>query len=105
MLRRQFVTTVLPLGLAGVAVAQEAKQPDRLSGVVRSHDKEKKVIEMYMRKQQNVVRKIMYDDKTQFTMDGKAATAEAIKEQLRIVAIGKFDDVNLKATAVSLTTR
>jgi hypothetical protein len=47
----------------------------------------------------------MYDGSTQFTNDGKPGSAEDVKPDLRIVAIGKFEGVNLKATNVALTPR
>jgi hypothetical protein len=105
MNRRSFIRSAIPFGLAGVALAQKAAKPDRLSGVVSSVDKGKMTIGMRGRTSANVVRQIMYDASTKFTMQGKPGTAEDLKEGLRIVAIGKFEGVNLKATQVALTQR
>ena len=105
MNRRTFIRSAIPFGLAGVALAKKAAKPDRLSGMVRSIDKGKMTIEMRMRTSASSIRQVMYDSGTKFTMQGKPATADDVKEGLRIVALGKFEGVNLKATQVSLTPR
>jgi hypothetical protein len=105
MNRRIFIRSVIPCGLAGVALAQKAVKQDRLSGIVKSVDKGKMTIEMRGRTNANIVRQIMYDANTRFTMQGKPGTADDLKESLRIVAVGKFEGVNLKATQVALTQR
>jgi cytochrome c-type biogenesis protein CcmE len=104
MRRRKFLGVLIPAAVASAALAQETK-PDRLSGRVKSIDKKGMVIEMYMRRQQSVVRKIMYDANTKFTVAGKAGKPDDVAEGMRIVAIGKFDGVNLKATDINLTAQ
>jgi hypothetical protein len=104
MERRTFVKIWLPTAVAGVVLAQTSKQ-DRLSGVVKSIDKNAMIIEMTMSKTQGAVRKVMYDANTRFTLDNKPAKADDVKESQRIVAGGKFDGVNLKASAITLKTR
>lgn len=103
MNRRIFVRSAIGFSLAGVLLAQKAAKPGRLSGIVKSIDKSKTTIEMRGRSSSNAVRLIMYDANTKFTMQGKPATADDVKEDLRIVANGTFDGVNLKATQVALT--
>jgi hypothetical protein len=105
MKRRTFIRSAIPFGLAGVALAQKKAKPDRLSGIVKSVDKSKMTIEMRMRTSASAVRQIMYDASTKFTMQGKPGTADDLKEGLRIVALGTFEGVNLKATQVALTQR
>ena len=105
MNRRTFIRSAIPFGLAGIALAQKAAKPDRLSGYVRSVDKGKMTIEMRMRTSASAIRQIMYDSSTKFTMQGKPGTADDVKEGLRIVALGKFEGVNLRATQVALTQR
>ena len=104
MYRRTFVLTALPLGLAGMALAQN-KKPDRLSGAVRSIDKATTTIQMTMRAASTAVRSVMYDPSTKFTLNGKPATADDVKSGQRIVALGKFEGVKLKAATVTLTLR
>ena len=106
MNRRTFLGITLPLGLAGVALAQGKKAKiDRLSGIVQSVDAGASTIQMHVRKNASQVRKIMYDNSTTFTLDKKPAKASDVKEGLGIVAIGKFEGVNLKATQIALTNR
>src|SRR6266704_1723785 len=105
MNRRMFFLSVAGFGLAGVALAQKAAKPGRLSGIVKSVDKSKMTIEMRGRNSSNAVRRIMYDASTRFTMQGKPGTADDLKEDLRIVANGTFEGVNLKATAIALTAQ
>ena len=88
-----------------MAQTKKAAKPDRLSGVVRSADATTMSIEMHIRKNPNQVRKIMYDDATEFTLGGKPAKAADAKEGYGIVALGKFEGVDLKATQVALTVK
>lgn len=104
MFRRTFLGVLIPSALAAAAFAQEAK-PDRLSGRVRHVDKKAMVIEMAMSRQPSAIRKIMCDANTKFTVLGKPGKFEDVEEGMRVVAIGKFEGVNLKATEVSLTAR
>jgi hypothetical protein len=103
MVRRQFLAIVLPVAFAGTLMAFQ--KPDRLSGVVRQVDKTKMVIEITLSSNPSSVRKIHYDANTKFTFDKKPAQADVVKDGLRIVAIGKFEGVDLKATDVSLRNR
>ena len=106
MNRRNFLGITLPFGLAGIAAAQGKKaKVDRLSGVVKSVDANANSIEMHIRKNPNQIRKIMYDADTKFTLGGKPAKASDAKEGYGIVALGKFEGINLKATQVALTLR
>ncbi len=105
MNRRTFFRSAIPFALAGVALAQKAPKLDRLSGVIKSVDKGKMTIEIRGRTNANAIRLVMYDVGTNFTMQGKPGTADDLKEGLRIVALGKFEGINLKATTVTLTLR
>jgi len=103
MNRRTLILSEIPFGLAGVEFAQKAAKQDRLSGIVKSVDANKMTIEMRARKNANAVRLIMYDANTQFTLDGRQGKAGDVTPDLRIVALGKFQGVNLKATRIALT--
>ena len=89
--------------VAGTLLAQ--KKPDRLSGVIKSFDKAKMTIDLAPSKSPNAIRKVMFDASTKFTLDGKPAQADAVADSLRIVALGTFEGVNLKATEISLKQR
>jgi hypothetical protein len=105
MQRRDFVRTILPLAAAGTLLAQSSTNPDRLSGIVKSINKEKTSVEISMRKSPNVIRICMWDNTTRFTYKNKPAQAGEMKEGMRIVAVGKFEGINLKAAAISLNDR
>ena len=102
MLRRTLLACVVPAALAGVMYAEDKKAGGRLSGVVKSVDKDKSSIDMLMRNNPNTRRTIMYDGSTKFTLDGKSANADAVKEGQTIVAVGTFEGINLKATKISV---
>ncbi len=104
MNRRTFLGVAAPLTLAGVVLAKEPK-PDRLSGYVKTVEKKDMVISMHTKSNPNIERKIMYDTNTKFTVLGKPGSIDDVKEGMRIVAIGKFEGTNLKATDVSLTAK
>ena len=104
MNRRTFLGITIPVALAGVALAKEPK-PDRLSGYVKTIEKKDMTINMHTKSNPSVERKIMYDDKTRFTVLGKPGSIDDVKDGMRIVGVGKFDGVNLKATDVSLTAK
>ena len=103
--RRTFIGSTLPFAFAGIALAQAKKKEDRLSGVVTNVDAGKMTIEMHMRNNPNLLRKIIYDDATKFTLDGKPAKASDVKQGYRVVAVGTFEGVDLKATTVALTNK
>lgn len=109
MNRRAFFAAI---GLAGVALAQEAEEgkkkggkPDRLSGRVMSVDKNAMTVEMHTNANPNVKRMIKWNADTKFTQGDKPASADDLKEGVRIVAVGKFEGPNLHATAINLPPR
>lgn len=104
MQRRTFLAFAASLGVAaGVVVAQEKQ--DKVSGRVNDMNKDTMTITMHTTGLRNVSRNVMYDAKTKFTLDRKEAKADEVKANYRIVAHGKFDGANLKATQVDLFTR
>ncbi len=107
MNRRTFMGVFAPFALAGVALAQEeAKKKSsttpRISGRVQNTDSKSMVIEVRPSRAGNVIRKVMYDANTQFMTDNKPGSAEDAKQGVRIVAVGDWDGVNLKAKKITL---
>jgi len=107
MNRRSFFAT---FAVAGAALAQEPKEgkkaePDRLSGRIVSVDKGAMTLEMGTRANPTVHRKVKWNAATKFTADTKPASADDLKEGIRIVAAGKFEGVDLIATAINLPER
>jgi len=105
MTRRNLFKLALPLTVVGIALAQKKEKVDRLSGSVVSMDADKMTIEMHIRKNPNQRRKIFYDATTSFTLAGKPAKAADVKPGNGIVALGKFQGVDLKANRIALTLK
>jgi hypothetical protein len=104
MQRRGFLTLAMSLAAAvGIVAAQE--KAEKLSGRVNDLNKNTMTITMHTKENRGVARNVVYDANTKFTLDGKEANADAVKSNFRIVAQGKFDGANLKATQVDLFTR
>ncbi len=104
MQRRTFLAAALSLaGAAGVVIAQE--KAGKLSGRVNDINTGTKTITMHEKSNRSVQRNVIYDDNTKFTLDGKEAKADAVKQNFRIVAIGTFAGADLKASQIDLFTR
>lgn len=97
--------TVIALCSLVVASAQETKKGgDRLSGVVKMVDKTAMKITITPRNS-TVERVIMYDGATKFYAGDKEGKIDDVQDGMRIVAAGKFEGVNLKATEVRVRLR
>jgi hypothetical protein len=103
MERRSFVKFMLPAMLAGALLGE--KKEDRLSGIVKTIDAAKMTIEMAPSNSPRSVRKIVWDANTKFTLDGKPSQADVAKDGMHVVALGKFDGLDLKATLISFKHR
>ncbi len=104
MQRRTFLTFALSLGVAaGVAVAQEKLA--KLSGRVIDINKSTMTITMHTKLNRMVSHNVIYDASTKLTLDGKESKADDVKANFRIVAQGKNEGANLKATQIDLFTR
>ncbi len=99
MKRSVFVALIAVLALGLTGTAQEAK-PDRISGTVRSVDAKAMSIEVNMSQTPSAVRTVFWDASTKVTLVDKPGTAADIKDGMRIVAIGKFEGVKLRATDI-----
>lgn len=106
MFRRILIAlTVIALCSLVVASAQDAKKEgDRLSGVVKMVDKAAMKITITPRNS-SAQRVIMYDSATKFFVGDKEGKIEDVQDGMRIVAVGKFEGVNLKATEVRVRQR
>jgi hypothetical protein len=99
------VLTVIALCSLAAASAQEAKKEgDRLSGVVKMVDKAGMKITITPRNS-SVERIIMYDTATKFYAGDKEGKIDDVQDGMRIVAVGKFEGVNLKAAEVRVRLR
>lgn len=100
-----FLSALLGLSLLAPAQNEKKAQPDRLSGTIRMVDASTMTIEITTRSTPTATRKIMWDASTKVLVGDQPGTAADIKEGMRIVAIGKFEGVNLKATTIRVRTQ
>lgn len=105
MNRRKFMGVLAPFAFAGVVAAQEAAKKGttpRISGRVQNTDTKGMTIEVRPSRGGNAIRKVIYDANTQFMTDNKPGSADDAKQGVRIVAVGEWDGVNLKAKKITL---
>jgi hypothetical protein len=87
-----------------VSAQEEKKQPDRLSGVVKSIDT--KAMKIFITpRNSSAERVVLYDSATKIFIGDKEGKIEEVKESMRLVAVGKFEGVNLKATEMRARLR
>lgn len=97
--------TVAALCSLVTASAQETKKDGgRLSGVVKLVDKAAMKITIAPRNS-SAERIIMYDAATKFYNGDKEGKIDDVHDGMRIVAVGKFEGVNLKAAEVRVRLR
>jgi len=93
---------VLILSLVTPAMAQEKKAAEqRLSGRVHMVNKETSTITI--RTTQNAHRYVVYSSGTKFTLGNKDGSVDEVKEGVRLICLGKFDDkARLVATRIEV---
>jgi hypothetical protein len=103
MRRRLLATVGLCLGVAFAAEAitpaygQEkkpaaaAKDEARIDGTVKSVDKATKTLSVRLRGK-NETKDVVYDDHTKFTFRNKPGTLDEVKEERRVICVGKLND-------------
>lgn len=94
---------VLALTLASSALAQKkAKAPkeDRLSGRIQMINKDTKTITLDVK---GIKRQIVYSDATKVTYRNAAGSMDQVKEGVRVIVLGKFNDkTQLEATRIDV---
>jgi hypothetical protein len=103
-MRRRLLAIGLCLGVAVAAasvtpvVAQEKKptatakvKEDRIDGTVKGVDKKTKTILVRLRGK-GTSEDVIYDDATKFTFRNKAATLDDVKDERRVICLGKKND-------------
>ena len=74
--------------------AQEKKaavKEERFHGTIRLLDKKAKSFTMELRGKPLFERRVIYSDSTQFTYRNKPASADDLKERLRVIVLGTWD--------------
>ena len=95
---------ILGLSLVTLAMAQAKKvaQPkeDRISGIVQMIDKKTSTITV---RRDSVFRQVIYNENTKFTKVNKPGSLDEVKEGVRVICLGKFDEkARLIATRVDV---
>ena len=103
-----FLGMALSLSLAGPVYtkdeqgkAQKAKEPkeDRLSGTIHSINKDTKTITL---RKGNIQRQVVYDDNTKVTYRNKPGSWDDVKEDRRVIVLGKFNKTQLMASRIDV---
>ena len=99
-----FFGFLLSLAVATSANAQEKakdkSKEDRLSGTIHMVNKDTSTITI---RRGNVQRQIVYNADTKVTYRNKPSTMEEVKEQRRVICLGKFNDkTQLVATRIDV---
>jgi hypothetical protein len=96
----------LALTLSVLASAQEkgaAKKSDedRVSGTIQNVSKDTSTLSV--RTRQGIIRPVVWNADTKITKDKEAGKLEELKEGVRIIALGKFNEKNqLVATQIDI---
>jgi hypothetical protein len=84
------------------AAAKPAAAQDRIDGAVKGIDKNAKMFTVRLRGK-TMTREVMYDDKTQFTYRNKKSSVDELKDDNRVICLGKLNDKGqLMATRVDV---
>jgi hypothetical protein len=96
---------LLALALVSQGVAQEKKkaaQPkeDRVSGTIQIMNKDTSTLTV---RSGNIQRTVIYNADTKFTKVNKPGSIDEVKEGVRIICVGKFDEkARLVATRIDV---
>jgi Cu/Ag efflux protein CusF len=92
--------TLLAQAPAKAEKAKAAPKGDKVDGRVHMIDKATSTITL---RKGTVEKHVVYSDQTKFTKQNKPASLEDVKEGVRVICVGKFDEKNrLVATRVDV---
>ena len=99
------VSLGLAAGLRAQATKDEATKLDRLEGYVVGIDKAKSEIRIRQRGTTSQEWTIAYTPTTAFTYRNEKGTLDNVKENLRVICLGKFGTEKTKMTAERIDVR
>jgi hypothetical protein len=99
------VSLGLAAGLHAQATKDEATKLDRLEGYVVGIDKAKSEIRIRQRGTTSQEWTIAYTPTTAFTYRNEKGTLDSVKENLRVICLGKFGTEKTKMTAERIDVR
>ncbi len=98
------LTLMLVAGLYG-QVKKDAKTGlDRIEGTILTLDKGKSTLSLKQSRGSAASWQVAYNDKTVITLRNKPAKIEDLKEGLRVIALGKYEQNALNATRIDIRT-
>ena len=98
------LTLVLVVGLYG-QIKKDAKTGlDRIEGTIETLNKDKSTLSLKQSRGSGAAWQVAYSDKTVITLRNKPAKIEDLKEGLRVIALGKYEQNALNATRIDIRT-
>jgi hypothetical protein len=98
------LTLVLVAGLYGQVKKDAKTGMDRIEGTIAALDKAKSTLTLKQSGASGAAWQVAYNDKTVITQRNKPAKIENLKEGLRVIALGKYEQNALNATRIDIRT-
>ena len=100
-----FLITLVP-GAYAQATKDAKTGLDRIDGYVVSIDKDKSVLVVRQKSGTNVTWNVAYNADTKFTLRNAPSKVDEVKENRRVICLGKFDEKNtLNAARIDVRTQ
>jgi hypothetical protein len=97
---------VLAPGLLAQATKDAKTGLDRIEGYVVSIDKDKSAVSVRQKSGTNVMWKIVYNADTKFTYRNSPSSVDEVKDNRRVICLGKFDDKStMTAARIDIRTK
>ncbi len=106
---RRSISCVLVMGLVCMlvlvpALSAQAKKDaktglDRIEGYITSIDKNTSTVIVRQKSGTNITWKIVYNASTKFTYRNAPSTVDEVKQDRRVICLGKFDDKSTMTAA------
>jgi hypothetical protein len=97
------LTLVLGAGLYAQVTKDTKTGLDRIDGTIIALDKDKSTLTL-KQTGRNATFHVAYTDKTSITLMNKAAKLDALKEGVRVIALGKMEQMTLNASRIDIRT-
>ena len=95
-------TLVLGAGLYAQVKKDEQSGLDRIEGRIQEIDKDKSTLRV--RQSQTVLFQVAYNEKTAVTRRNEPASMDDLKEGLRVIVLGKYENDTLNASRIEIRT-
>ncbi len=96
------LTLVLSAGLYAQVKKDAKTKLDRIEGTIQSINKDKSTIGVKQGGTPGAVWQVVYTEKTKYTLRNKPAKAEDLKEGMRVIVLGKYDNNVLTAARIDI---